>query len=134
MSQEKLDIYHRDIAPLLHQAAKLAGTLKGAVNVEHATWFRPGSATFISADEAKTAAAAAVDPAKDTVSFCNTGHWAATNWFALSEVAGQKNVRLYAGSMVDYTQDPNVLPMDNVPNRAEQLVIDAKLWLARTFQ
>lgn len=28
MSQEKLDIYHRDIEPLLHQAAKLAEDAK----------------------------------------------------------------------------------------------------------
>jgi thiosulfate/3-mercaptopyruvate sulfurtransferase len=118
-----------------HQAARLPGTLKGAVNVTHATWFKPDTATFVSADEAKKlASGAALDPSRETVSFCNTGHWAATNWFALSEVAGQKNVKLYAGSMVDYTQDPNALPMDNVPNRAQQLVTDAKLWMARNFQ
>jgi thiosulfate/3-mercaptopyruvate sulfurtransferase len=117
-----------------HQAAKVPGTVKGAVNVEHATWFRPGSSTFVSTDEAKKAAATTpLDPARDTVSFCNTGHWAATNWFAMSEVLGQKNVKLYAGSMVDWTQDPAELPMDNVPNRLEQLFIDAKLWADRTF-
>ena len=36
-------------------------------------------------------------------SFCNTGHWAATNWFALSEVAGIPNVKLYPESMVGWT-------------------------------
>jgi thiosulfate/3-mercaptopyruvate sulfurtransferase len=51
----------------------------------------------------------------------------------MSEVLGQKNVKLYAGSMVDWTQDPAELPMDNVPNRLEQLFIDAKLWADRTF-
>jgi thiosulfate/3-mercaptopyruvate sulfurtransferase len=117
-----------------HQAAKVPGTLKGAVSVEHATWFQPGTATFVSADEAKKIAAAApLDPARDTVSFCNTGHWAATNWFALSEVLGQKQVKLYPGSMVDWTQDPAALPMDNVPNRLEQLAIDYRFWVARTF-
>jgi thiosulfate/3-mercaptopyruvate sulfurtransferase len=117
-----------------HPAAKAAGTLKGAVNVEHATWFRPGTSTFVSADEARTLAAAApLDPARDTVSFCNTGHWAATNWFALSEVLGQKQVKLYPGSMVEWTQDPAALPMDNAPNRLEQLAIDFRFWVARTF-
>ncbi len=45
------------------------------------------------------------DPAKASgaVSFCNTGHWAATNWFALSEMAGVKGVRLYPESMVGWT-------------------------------
>ena len=117
-----------------HQAARLPGTLTGAVNVEHATWFKPGTATFVSADEARRIAATTpLDPSRDTISFCNTGHWAATNWFAMSEVLGQNHVKLYAGSMVDWTQAPDALPMDNVPNRFEQLVIDWKLWVDRTF-
>lgn len=117
-----------------HQAAKLPGTLKGAVNVEHASWFKPGSTAFVSADEAREIAAArSLDPARDTISFCNTGHWAATNWFAMSEVLGRKNVRLYAGSMVDATQASELPPMQNVPGRLGQLVIDWKLWLERTF-
>ena len=117
-----------------HPVAKLPGTLKGAVNLEHDKWFAPGSSTFMSVAQAKQVAAASViDPEKETVSFCNTGHWAATNWFAMSEVLGQKNVKLYAGSMVDWSQDANGLPMDNVPGRAKQLLIDAKLWAERTF-
>jgi thiosulfate/3-mercaptopyruvate sulfurtransferase len=117
-----------------HQAAKLPGTLKGAVNVEHASWFKPGTSTLVSQDEARRIAATKpIDPAADTVSFCNTGHWAATNWFAMSEVLGQKSVKLYAGSMVDWTQDPEALPMDNVPNRFQQLLIDWQLWRDRTF-
>jgi thiosulfate/3-mercaptopyruvate sulfurtransferase len=117
-----------------HQAAKLPGTLKGAVNVEHASWFKPGTTTFVTADEARRIAATTpLDPGRDTISFCNTGHWAATNWFAMSEVLGQNNVKLYAGSMVDWTQAPDALPMDNVPNRLAQLVIDWKLWMDRTF-
>lgn len=113
-----------------HQAAKLPGTLKGAVNLEYTKWFAPNSATFVSPEEArKIAAASPLNPQQDTVSFCNTGHWAATNWFALSEVLGQKHVKLYPGSMVDWTQSPVALPMENVPNRAKQLLVDAKLWV-----
>jgi thiosulfate/3-mercaptopyruvate sulfurtransferase len=112
-----------------HQAAKLPGTLRGAVNLENDKWFEPGSSTFVSVDDArKIAADSRVDPNKETVSFCNTGHWAATNWFAISEVLGQENVKLYPGSMVDWTQASAALPMDHVPNRAKQLLIDAKLW------
>ena len=40
------------------------------------------------------------------VSYCNTGHWAATNWFVLSEVAELDNVKLYDASMVGWTFDP----------------------------
>jgi thiosulfate/3-mercaptopyruvate sulfurtransferase len=41
------------------------------------------------------------------VSYCNTGHWAATNWFVLSEILGNKDVLLYDGSMVEWTKDTN---------------------------
>ncbi len=115
--------------------AKLPGTLPGAVNFQHDKWFAAGSATFVPTEQARQIAASSpIDPAKETVSFCNTGHWAATNWFAMSEVLGQKNVKLYAGSMTDWTQDPNGLPMDNVPSRVSQLVIDAKFWADKTFK
>jgi thiosulfate/3-mercaptopyruvate sulfurtransferase len=49
------------------------------------------------------------------VSFCNTGHWAAINWFALSELAGMENTRLYAESMAEYAAAG--CPLDNAPNR-----------------
>lgn len=39
------------------------------------------------------------------ISYCNTGHWAATNWFVLSELLGRKDVKLYDGSMVEWTAD-----------------------------
>ena len=118
-----------------HVAASVPGTLEGAVNVEHSKWFAPGSATFVSPEQAqKVAAASSIDPARETVSFCNSGHWAATNWFAMSEVLGQKNVKLYAGSMVEWSKDASGLPMANVPSRPKQLLIDAKLWAEKTFK
>jgi thiosulfate/3-mercaptopyruvate sulfurtransferase len=118
-----------------HAAAKVPGTLKGAVNFEHAQWFAPGTSQLLSGDAAKAVAAKVqLDDSKETVSFCNTGHWAATNWFALSEVAGKKNVKLYAGSMVEWSADPRGLPMDNVPNRAKQLLIDAKFWAEKNLK
>lgn len=114
--------------------AKVPGTLPGAVNLTHDKWFAKDSAVFVSEAQARQIAAASpIDPAKETVSFCNTGHWAATNWFAMSEVLGQKNVKLYPGSMTEWSRDPN-LPMDNVPSRVAQLVIDAKLWADKTFK
>jgi len=116
-------------------AAKVPGTLPGAVNFTHDKWFAPGSSAFVSTSLAKQIAASSpIDPAKETVSFCNTGHWAATNWFAMSEVLGQKNVKLYAGSMTDWSQDPNGLPMANVPSRMAQLMIDTRMWADRTFK
>lgn len=114
--------------------ATLPGTLPGAVNFRHDKWFTPGSSQFVSPDKAREIAASSpIDPSKETVSFCNTGHWAATNWFAMSEVLGQKDVKLYAGSMAEWSQDPNGLPMDNVPGRVKQLWIDTQIWFATTF-
>lgn len=114
-----------------HVAAKVPGTLPGATNVEHSQWFKPGTAQFVSPEDAKKLSQSLkLKPGEETINFCNTGHWAATNWFALSEVLGQKDTKMYAGSMVDWTQAPDALPMDNVPGRAKQLLIDAKIWWA----
>lgn len=44
-----------------------------------------------------------IDPAAPTISYCNTGHLASGAWFVISEVLGNKNVRLYDGSMHDWT-------------------------------
>lgn len=75
---------------------KQAGTIKGAVNLENGKWFKPGTAIFVSPERATEIASLLLpEPKQETVSFCNTGHWAATDWFALSEVVGLKNVRLY---------------------------------------
>lgn len=41
------------------------------------------------------------------ISYCNTGHWAATNWFVISEVLGNKEAKLYDGSMVEWSSDEN---------------------------
>ncbi len=46
-------------------------------------------------------------PAGPVVAYCNTGHWAATDWFVLSAVLGRPDVRLYDGSMVEWTADPH---------------------------
>jgi thiosulfate/3-mercaptopyruvate sulfurtransferase len=117
-----------------HAGATVPGTLPGAVNLENSKWFVPGTSNFVDLGQAQQIAAdSPIDPAKETVSFCNTGHWAATNWFAMSEVLGQKNVKMYAGSMVEWSKDPSGLPMANVPSRPKQLLIDVKLWAAKTF-
>lgn len=102
--------------------AQIPGTIPGAVNVENGRWFKPGTSIFVSADEARKIAAELLpDTKSETISFCNTGHWAATDWFALSEVVGQKHVRLYPESMAEWSQDPN-RPMEHVPGRGRQIL------------
>jgi thiosulfate/3-mercaptopyruvate sulfurtransferase len=114
-----------------HALVKVPGTIKGASNLSFEKWFIPNNpnfASFVVPDAVKKVwAASGVRPQTPTIAFCNTGHWSAINWFAASELLGQPNAKLYAGSMQDWSQDAS-LPMNNVPNRAKQLLIDAKLW------
>jgi len=90
-----------------HKAARRVGTLAGAVSLVHEVWF---DKPVLVADRASVLARlrdAGVDVNAPIVSFCNTGHWAATNWFVLSEIAGLEDVRLYPESLVGWTQAGN---------------------------
>jgi thiosulfate/3-mercaptopyruvate sulfurtransferase len=102
-------------------AAKRPGTLPGAVDFDSARWFAHGGGALPDAQELRRIASALpqLRAAQRTVSFCNTGHWAATNWFVLSEVLHQPHVALYPGSMVDWSRA--AAPMAHVPTRLQQL-------------
>ena len=116
-------------------AAKLSGTLPGAQQLDFNQWFVPGTSRFVDADKAREIAAKVQRPqGQDMVAFCNTGHWAATDWFGLSEMAGLPNVKLYAGSMVDWTQSKDAPRMANQPGRAQSLAYDAQKWWEKTFK
>jgi len=111
-----------------HVAAKAPGTIAGASNVDSAVWFSKGSGSLLAANDVKRIAQSnGIEPGSgtDAVSFCNTGHWAATNWFVMSEMLGEKDVKLYPESMVEWSRAG--LPMSNVPSRMRQLLIDLKL-------
>jgi thiosulfate/3-mercaptopyruvate sulfurtransferase len=105
-------------------AAARYGTLPGAQDLEHAAFFGADGKTLKSADELLAIAQQAGVADTPVVSFCNTGHWAATNWFVLSEIAGNEQVRLYPESMVEWSKTD--LPMANQPSRINALVQDAK--------
>lgn len=98
----------------LHDAAAKPGTLPEAQSYPHSAFFRPGTPTIApEMDVTALKQTLGIEGEEEVVAFCNTGHWAATEWFALSEVAGLDNVKLYPGSMVEYSQTG--LPMENVP-------------------
>jgi thiosulfate/3-mercaptopyruvate sulfurtransferase len=86
-----------------HPAAKRKGTIPGAVNVPEGS--------LVGADgrfvEAATAAAlldeAGVGTEGEQITFCNTGHWASLGWFVNSEIIGNKQTKVYDGSMVDWS-------------------------------
>jgi len=106
--------------------ALVPGTIKNAVDLSNGKWFKPGTSIFVSPEKAREIAAASLaKPANETISFCNTGHWAATDWFALSEIVGEKNVRLYPASLAEWSHDPK-LPMQNVPSRGRQILMKLK--------
>ena len=105
-------------------AAARYGTLPGAKSFDNAQFFPQGGTTLKPASELKALVAQSGAAAAPTVSFCNTGHWAATNWFVMSEIAGNKSVKLYPSSVVEWSQSE--LPMDNQPSRLSALVQDAK--------
>ena len=80
------------------------GRLPGAINVDSSVFFDP--ATFKLKPPAELAKAAAAIPQGPVVSYCNTGHWAATDWFVLHELLGRKDVRMFPGSMVEWASKP----------------------------
>ncbi len=89
-----------------HVAAAEPGTLFGAVNLVYDLWFPPDATTVTVTDAAleRARALAAEADGAAIVSFCNTGHWSAINWFALSELAGVADVKLYPESVVGWSR------------------------------
>ncbi|HSH42774.1 MAG TPA: sulfurtransferase [Arenicellales bacterium] len=89
-----------------HPAARVAGTIPGSVNIAHQAFLSGGEVWRFDEDAVDSILAdTELDQSLRPVSFCNTGHWASTTWFALSEIAGNKEVGLYDGSMVEWTRD-----------------------------
>jgi thiosulfate/3-mercaptopyruvate sulfurtransferase len=85
-------------------ASKAYGHIPGAVNLDSASFYDPATNRLRPKDQ--LARIAAKLPAGPVVTYCNTGHWAATDWFVLSAVLGRPEVRLYPGSMVEWSASP----------------------------
>jgi thiosulfate/3-mercaptopyruvate sulfurtransferase len=82
--------------------AKRAGHIPGAVSLDYARAFDAETGRL--RPHAELAALYAAVPEGPVISYCNTGHTAALNWFVMHEVLG-RDVALYAGSMTAWTQD-----------------------------
>jgi thiosulfate/3-mercaptopyruvate sulfurtransferase len=89
----------RDKAPQV----SLYGHIGHAINLDHASFYDSATNRLRSAVE--LAGIAAQVPAGAAITYCNTGHWAATDWFVLSEILGRKDTRVYDGSMAAWTAD-----------------------------
>lgn len=89
-----------------HPQARVAGTIPGANSLEESLLVREGTAHFVDRARVRELVEAAdIRTDERVLTFCNTGHWAATAWFALSEVGGYEDVAMYDGSMVEWTSD-----------------------------
>lgn len=105
-------------------AAARYGTLPGARSLDNGSFFSADGKTLKPAGELQQAVREAGVADTEAVAFCNTGHLAATDWFVLSEVAGNKKAKLYPESVVAWSKTK--LPMQNEPSRETALMQDAK--------
>jgi len=86
---------------------RAAGTIPGAVNIEHSKLYDAQKASFASREQIEALVReAGFNLDDENITFCNTGHWASLPWFALSEVLGNKSTRMYDGSMAEWAADP----------------------------
>ncbi|WP_333706006.1 sulfurtransferase [Ottowia beijingensis] len=119
---------------IAHDAAKARGTLPGAVNIDSDLYFELGSAVLMDKASLEAEADAAhAAPGQTVVTFCNAGHWSATDWFVRSELLGQPKVKLYPGSVIDWSQAPEPLPMTNEPSRIDKLRHMLATWAQRNL-
>ena len=84
-------------------AAQAYGHIPGAISLDSASFY--DAQTNKLKPKAELVSLAAHVPAGPAVAYCNTGHWAATDWFVLHEIVGRQDVSLYDGSMVEWTAD-----------------------------
>jgi thiosulfate/3-mercaptopyruvate sulfurtransferase len=94
--------------------ARVGGRLPGAILADMTDAYDTGANRLKPRAELETIFARV--PRGEAVSYCNTGHSAAGNWFALSEILGRPGVKLYDGSMTEWTQDP-ARPVETGPSK-----------------
>lgn len=88
-----------------HPAAKRPGTLPAALNIPESELTTNGGYLAKAERITKILRQKSIDPQAAQITFCNTGHWASLGWFASSEILGNKETKLYDGSMVDWSAD-----------------------------
>ncbi len=81
------------------------GHIPGAKPFPNELLTRPSApATFTSVKELRAMASElGIDSDKSAITYCNSGHLASGSWFVLHELMGNKNVKLYDGSMHQWT-------------------------------
>ena len=98
-----------------HGKALAAGTIPGALLLKQSDLIIENTSYVKDLDSLiQLAQNVSIGPDKDNIVFCNTGHWASTTWFVLSEVLGLPDVKNYDGSMVEWTADPSRPLVNNI--------------------
>jgi thiosulfate/3-mercaptopyruvate sulfurtransferase len=103
-----------------HTWAKRAGTIPGAISLPESLLV-DAEGRLVKAERVAELLQrvglprAGAGAAEETIFFCNTGHWSTLAWFAESEILGRKNVRVYDGSMVDWSAEPALPMQQGVP-------------------
>ena len=86
-----------------------AGHLPGAKSANGDIFLSHGKIKTFHAPETidKALQAKGIDPMGDSINFCNSGHLASGLWFIQYELLGNKQAKLYDGSMHAWTKDKN---------------------------
>jgi thiosulfate/3-mercaptopyruvate sulfurtransferase len=125
-----IDARPTDFFSGLHWTIAAPGTIRNSNNLTYEAFF-DGNRMLGAETVRDLAEREGYTDAPLTVSFCNTGHWAAINWFALSELAEVPNTRLYAESMAEYAAEGH--PLDNAPNRVVHYWRATQRWVTDLF-
>jgi thiosulfate/3-mercaptopyruvate sulfurtransferase len=83
---------------------RTGGHLPGAVQLDQGAALTPDGRLKSRNELALMFAPAGTKPA---IVYCNVGYLSATDWFVLSEVLHRPDVKLYDGSMSEWTADPS---------------------------
>jgi thiosulfate/3-mercaptopyruvate sulfurtransferase len=87
-------------------AAKRAGHIPGAISLDNATFYDAATNRIKPLDDLRALVPAVLgETGVQAITYCNAGHWSATEWFVLHELLGYENLSLYADSMIGWTQD-----------------------------
>jgi thiosulfate/3-mercaptopyruvate sulfurtransferase len=88
-------------------AAKRAGHIPGAASLDSDLFYDAATNRIKPLDDLRALVPVALggDTGVQAITYCNAGHWSATDWFVLHELLGYENLALYVDSMIGWTQD-----------------------------
>jgi thiosulfate/3-mercaptopyruvate sulfurtransferase len=94
-----------------HPKAPRFGTIPNSKSLPENWLTKNGGGMFSSPGRLNKLYTYASVPTKGSqINFCNTGHWASLGWFVSHEILGNKEAKMYDGSMAEWSADKG-LPM-----------------------